>query len=67
MDLPGSGSECLPADENDLLVLEVEALQEQEGRTWRGRRISFISSLKGFKGLKILRVHNKQKVRFFKT
>ena len=36
VDLPGSGNECLPADDYDLLVLEVEALQE-ERRTWRGR------------------------------
>lgn len=31
VDLPGSGNECLPADENYLLVHEVEALQ-QEGK-----------------------------------
>lgn len=47
VDLPGSGNECLPADENEPLAHEVEALQ-QEGKTWRGgrasvRAISFIS------------------------
>lgn len=36
LDLSWSGIECLPADENDLPVLEVEALRQEE-RTRRGR------------------------------
>lgn len=69
LDLSGSGIECLPADENDLPVLEVEALR-QEGGTRRGRaapvkEILVLSFLKnGFEGLKI-GVPNQQKVRFF--
>lgn len=31
VDLPRSGNECLPADENDLFVLEVEALRQKPG------------------------------------
>lgn len=52
VDLPGSGNECLPADENDLFVGEVEALR-QERKSWRRRAlvkgIIFISFLNGLK------------------
>lgn len=57
------GMKCLPADENDLLVHEVEGLQ-QEGKTWRGARAPGRNSLcLVLKTIKTIWVGNKQKVR----
>lgn len=57
VDLPRSGNECLPADENDLLVLEVEALRQEPGEEAEHQSKEFNSFhfYKGFKGLKIFR------------